>query len=221
MRVLAGAFAAIALAGQAAAAVQITTYRGTVAAGATDETGVFGPIGSLAGASFIAVFQTDTSAPGANTGFNATSSFIEGVGPTPPVTGWLIINGVTLDFLTEYGAQQQSDNGELEFFSHYASSGVGSLYAGGSGTGLDFLPGPDFRTFGSAELSLVPSFSGFFSIFEGDPETGEDIRVAHGNLNITSVSVPEPQAWLLMILGFMSAGAAIRYRRQVAVRSSQ
>jgi hypothetical protein len=36
-----------------------------------------------------------------------------------------------------------------------------------------------------------------------------------GTLNLTSVAVPEPSTWALMILGFGGAGAVIRSRRQV------
>jgi len=224
--VLVGALAAAALAGQAAAAVVITTYKGTIANG-TDVTGVFGTAGAnLAGLSFIAVFETDSSAPGAIETFGATSSSIQGGGPTPPVTGKITIKGITEYFNGDTGLQTQSDNGSFESFFQYASNYVsdfdyGSLYAGGSGSGVNFLPGSDYRTFAGANLGAVPSFFGSMDIFAGDPETDDVFRRAFANLNITSVTVPEPEGWALMILGFGAIGALIRYRRHTPARSSQ
>src|SRR5262245_10214729 len=118
--VVAGAMAAVALAGQAAAAVVVTTYKGTVANG-TDVTGVFGaPGANLAGLPFIAVFVLDGSAPGAVETFAATSSSITGSGPAP-VTAKITIKGITEFFSTGVGLHTQSDNGTAESFLQYAS----------------------------------------------------------------------------------------------------
>jgi hypothetical protein len=224
--VLVGAFAAAALAGQAAAAVVITTYKGTIANG-TDVTGVFGAAGAnLAGLPFIAIFETDSSAPGAIETFGATSSSITGGGPTPPVTGKITIKGITEFFNGDVGTQTQSDNGTYESFLQFASNHVsdfdyGSLFAGGFGSGINFLPGSDYRTFAGADLSAVPNFFGSMDIFQGDEETDDVFRRAFANLNITSVTVPEPEGWALMILGFGAIGALMRYRRHTPARSSQ
>lgn len=223
---LAGALVAMAVAGQAAAAVVVTTYSGTVAHG-TDVTGVFGTAGAdLSGLPFVAVFETDATAPGAVTAFGATSSSIGGGAPTPPVTGRIVINGIAQVFDGDFGLQTQTDDGVFEAFTHFASNHAsdddyGTLMAGGSGSGLDFLPDSDWRTFGASDLDLVASLFGSVDIFEYDAEAGVLVRRAFATLDVTGVSVPEPQAWALMILGFAGMGALLRYRRHTPARSSQ
>jgi hypothetical protein len=219
-----GTFAAVAatavvIAGQAAAAVMTITYRGTVGSG-FDTTGVFGTAGAnLAGLSFVAAFRTDTLTPGATTTLAATASSIEGNAP-PPVTGTFTLNGVTFVLDGDYGAQFQADDGSVESFQHYASNHVSSfdfaiLFAGGFGTGADFLAGPDFRTFGATDFAAVPHLFGSFNTHAED-DAGVVVRDATANLDVLSVGLPEPQGWALMIAGFSGIGAMLRRRARAA-----
>jgi hypothetical protein len=54
----------------------------------------------------------------------------------------------------------------------------------------------------------------------GYPQNGQPITFRVGSAGLTSEaagSVPEPAAWILMILGFGAAGAALRRRRTIAL----
>lgn len=231
--VVAGSFM---IAAPAYSAVVIYTFTGVLSSG-YDATGEFGAAGSdLTGLNFTAVFRRDDDAAGANFSSTATSTAVFRSGAPGPVLGALTIGGVTIDFGQAGGTQSQLAQPGVEQAqlsandsSIYQASGIdyryiANLSAGAAGFGTSYLGGRDYHDLPALSAAAMPGLIlyGSFNIdgYDQVQATGQyqNFRRASGAfapaaMTVTVTGVPEPQAWSLMILGFLGVGGATRRHR--------
>lgn len=198
---------------------------------------------SLAGQAFTAVFTLDDNTAGATVQVGPLDSHIWAYAPSNPLKATLTINGVSQDFgVTSTGGYGSyyvfNVGGGSQGFQHQTYDEVtvidpGKTYdvfqtaiQGFGGNGFTSLS-PDYRV----PFSYVPDAQDvqhvdFYKLHKHwDLVSGQsqDIYDWHGDLRATLITsvytatpvggVPEPGAWVLMILGFAGAGAALRRRR--------
>jgi hypothetical protein len=228
------ATALLALPQAAAAAVWTTTYQGVVTAGSDIGTFGLGCLtcingGQLDGLAFTAVFITDSAAAGATSVAGAHSLTVGGPGV---VSASLTINGATLFLGGASGSQVLFDDGSVQTAAHAAGRHDQSISIiddpefGPMIFGYEYVANLSLGVTGQGDgnfNSLPPGMIGTGSLSEhldtfsgligASGDSGADLLVTSVDM---SVSVPEPQAWALMILGFGATGGWLRRRRAVA-----
>jgi hypothetical protein len=224
---MAAALAALSMAGPATAADKFKiTLRGVVTSGID----VFGTLGlgdsaDLTGRRVTETYFIDGSAPGAGSFPDSNRSYLEGYGV---IRGQFTVAGHTFDLgdntystLAEYyypGSLEmldlQTEGYQCEALCTltWMSAEADNGFVIGS-----FLHSADWHDLPDTDLSAAAFRDGAFGYqvnpyFEGE-ETGYVAGYYDWNRATISLSVPEPGAWALMILGFGGAGAMLRRRR--------
>lgn len=224
----------LSFAAPAGAVIYTVTYQGVVTEGF--DNGLFGGIGDLAGAGYVAAFTIDTS-KGDHSGFPGFAS-ANGYGANSPVMATLTIGGVTVSTGDRYGFIFEMDKVTSGFpddsqsalgeSSEVVCGGGGEdcltydrqlLHSAGSST-IDLVDG-DFETPPLAMAYGPGVFAGGFffdrRVIDGSQnlfETRAQARLAPASISVSSApgAVPEPATWALMIAGFGAAGTALRRR---------
>lgn len=222
---VAGAACALAMSSAAEAATHlITQYQGTVWYG-TDNTGVF----DLAGTDF----ETEQHAfhaqvvmdlgGGVRTTVPGVSDLLQSDGANSPfVSAWISVNGVRYDLHAETfaGISIQSHNSSMVVATQDPET-TGIIF--NDVLDLRFDDSPDFPTNLETPFTTHTGVQGgpnVFAVYRYDTDTDTILEQAFIRVNIdsmqqTTAAVPEPATWALMILGFGSAGAALRRQRAV------
>ena len=223
------------LAGPASATVHNLTYKGVVTT-ALDQTGEFGVGANLVGKSFTAnvVYDDAKGDPGAWGG--VYYDYLMGDGANNPVTATILLNGYTKSFGVTSGYDERLDRTlqpgcmfgctDADFQQNATNRyTVGGLYT------LDYINLGGMSSDGtlSGLAHTAPNYTNpplalyaFVNLFTQDIFTLETKRSAEVGVRIDSVhdsAVPEPAAWALMLLGFGSAGIALRRRRVALARA--
>lgn len=199
--------------GMADAAIVVSvTYSGTVDSG-YDNTGQFGAVGDLSGASFVAKYLFDTSK-----GFtyaDGRTAYASGgtmYGNDSPLIGAsLAING---NGLVAFGGNVQSqiytfqDPSFSEQFSG-AEDNSSDVYNYVLDYSLQSFGSPSFASY-DADVSTFQN-GGYFST------PGAYGYLTNSHLAISSGAVPEPASWAMMVGGFGMIGGAMRRRQRTSV----
>lgn len=218
-------------AGAQAASAAIITYTYTGKAGGLD-LGVFNESGALFnGADFTATFRRDDSF-----GHQSLNPYDTFVSDQRALSGELTINGVTWVFGAGPREQSQFDQPggcgpgcDVEEFLHSVRTETQFLQDGivrvdqsymvfsAQAFGLNLLPSPDIDDLPSIEASPGLAWNGRFVIKAQTFDTHtfrSTFQNASGDFQIerltVSRGVPEPAAWLSMILGFAGIGGVLR-----------
>ena len=228
----------LAAARPADAAIYVTTWTGLV--DGVDETGDFGLARVITAQAFTATFTFDESITGSRDGSVAHVTQIGGGrmngDPTSQLNGSLTINGHTHAFSSAQDSlllirdgfpnlAGGSDEFQETVISDYSDpGGIGTLTLNALRVHGNFLSSSDYRTTFVYPVGGGATLTGRFA-YTDVPRLGGVVAMhaAHGTLHPTSFSVtrqdaaavPEPAAWSLMIVGFLSAGAMLRRRRGV------
>lgn len=203
--------AALGFAPVSSAAIYTVTFGGTVIEG-TDDTGVFGLPGTLAGEAFTAVFTYDTSH------FRTTDPGVSD--EVLDIAASLRIKGVThvlpdVEVLTSYAFAEVGE-WTLEHFTAVDADPVDlrslfvNVFSPALAPNLDTPPT-------SGPIDGTGSFSIFSCCCPSCQPSFED-QFAGGRLDIDFIhfAVPEPTTWALTITGFGLVGAGLRRRRRAA-----
>jgi len=228
--------ACLMLAGPASATVHNLTYKGAVVE-ALDQTGEFGAGANLVGKTFTAnvVYDDAKGVPGGWGG--AYYDYLMGDGANNPVTATILLNGVTKSFGATSGYDERLDrtlqpgctldctdaNFQQNATDRYTVGGfytlnyinLGGMSSDGTLSGLAHTA-PNYT---NPPLALYA----FVNLFTQDIFTLEATHSAEVVVRIDSVrdgAVPEPGVWALMLLGFGSAGVALRRRRAGALATA-
>ncbi len=198
-------------AGQAAAAIIVATFTGTVLSG-TDTAGVFGAAGGdLAGQAFTATYTYDTGAGAIRTTTPGFADELRGGSlygaPTPIVSAILSIGGQSDSFQGLYNGRISTfAGGEFRAEAHQTIVPVSQLYT--------YLV-----TGAPSSIEGPTTFAGLgFGYVQRDGGAGYYANLSPNSVSIlgSAVPVPEPATWATMILGFFGLGAALRRRRAMA-----
>lgn len=218
----------------AAAAVVVATYSGTIASG-WDETGVFGSVSAdLTGAAFVATFTFDSELGTFHLGPDAAGGeqrygggYYGGVGPILGAS-LSVGNGPAYTFTTSGAATAAAIvpgggcgpgcvgthtfsywTSETSTRFRYEDLDLIGLLGGGPLTLAAAVAG-DLQGSGSSGLGLITDW---------DPITGAYAKHAYvtfapDHLVAAPAGVPEPEGWALLLVGFAAIGSGLRYQRQ-------
>ena len=210
LKTFTAALAALALVTPASAAVFIVTYQGFASGRALD--GVFGDQTEFQNVAYSAAFTIDTAL-----GFpipTPDATVVEGSGPDSPVLAAFIeINSVRRDVTPTFGRLRLDPAAST--VSHIIESRVGGLTLFQLATQFTTPP----TSFDEAPAGVVGGSGGFLSYDAQGREavsltlTATQLVIAPPAAGPPPAPVPEPQAWALMILGFLGAGASLRRAR--------
>lgn len=223
-----------ALTAPAQAQVATVTVTGNVLNG-LDATGRFGAAGAnLAGLPFSAIFTI--AAKGGTTAVDTSAlSFLYGAGAASPVSAALTIGTGTYNFGGSWSGTARATNGVTPS----GVNGTDSLYYAAEDTDVSTMPPPpassllyvsidslrdlldsaDYNSYSTISLNGSDNAQGLAQIAHYDPATGSYGPMTYANLSLSTISakataaVPEPATWMMMILGFGMAGAALRRQR--------
>lgn len=230
----------LALAAPTSAAVVEITYTGHVASG-NDFTGVFGAVGSLAGAAYTATFLFDTALGQTflNDAFlpDNGSQRAEG-GPdfnpayaSPSLGSTFTIGAVTVSNSgANYGVLGSSayETGAGSIFSDTSEFSDTALayISKRNGNEIDSLAGllPPLLTPFTYTVRPGDAAYGRFLVYRYDKTLNVETLWADANLSPETVTlripgggaVPEPGAWTLLLVGFGVLGATLRRRQRLA-----
>ena len=226
MRIIARAFAVVAVFSvQAAAAQNIVSISvaGKVEAG-QDNLGLFGNAGQdLAGASYGMKFVYDiTNAMDAGNTRQLNGGTSLGT-PSPLMSATVSINGSAFSVINPYDASYSRwlNPGYSELnFSTFGPSGVNSngfIWARADQTIPLPLDAAVQRTFDSSDtvVSWFVRTNADWTVF-----TSLSLRPETIETSASSAAVPEPASWAVMISGFALVGAAVRTSRQPKIATT-
>ena len=207
-----------AVAGAANATTWVATYTGTVQSG-IDQTGVFTPVpADLTGQAFTARFVYDPSI-GTRTGGANLYDYAYGgatfAAASPILGASLTIAGKTVAFPVGGSEEIYVATNMVEVVSIRDFAGPGSL------SGLLQLFVHHEGTPPSIETALSEDATDPLYLSLGNMSIGNQAGtiVAYGNLASTHVTiapgVPEPAAWVMMLVGLGGLGVMIRRRRSL------
>lgn len=213
-RMLSAAVAAVSLtvvAGASRAAIMEATYTGIVSSG-TDASNWFGAgPQDLAGRAATAVFQYDTTRGDITVdGFGnhllyGGAQFIGGY-TDPALDSWLTIVGVTKDFDGQLGGRVLLSGQEVAHASYTDIGGSTAVLSAGSEI---VPPTADF------DQPFTLSLSGLTEVVL--LSSGDNITIIPTQLTVTRLDVPagvpDPAAWILMLMGLCAVGAGLRRAR--------
>lgn len=229
--------AALACATPSAATVVEITYRGHVVSG-DDFTGVFGSVGSLAGASYTSTFLFDTAVGKLqlNDAFlpNAGSQRAEGgpdfdaAYPSPSLGSTFRIGKVTISLTGQdlgLVGSAHFEDGAGTIFSDTADhiDSVAAFIRKRNGNEVDGVHGllPPLLTPFSYKVLPGDKAYGLFLTYRYDRSLNVETEWAAATLQPDTVTLripgqpsatPEPATWALMLAGLASVGAALRRR---------
>jgi len=214
---------AAACAASADAATLVATYTGTVSSG-YDQTGLFGTAGGdLAGAAYTVKYTIDTTKGVYVNNLPSHDALYGGsdYGTSSPVSATVTINGITLsiggetvgedtnswNWQANYAAQSHgTDNGVTYKFdvSNYSYSVADSL--------LDTVPlYPGYHIWGSFAWRVYDSNISQYTAFTTADLT--DLS-QNGTFQVSALGgVPEPDTWVMMLLGVGMIGGSLRIAR--------
>jgi len=203
------ALAVSALAAPATAAVFVVTYQGFASGRA--EAGVFGSQTEFLNAAYEAAFTIDTALGSPIPTPDAT--VVEGSGPTSPVlAAYIEIGGVRRNVTPSFGRLRLDPAASQ--VSHIIESRVGGFTFFQLATQFATPP----TSFDEAPEGVVGGSGSFLSYTDAGREavsltlTATQLVIAPPAVDPPG-AIPEPAAWMVMILGFGGAGAALRRRR--------
>lgn len=197
--------------GMADAAIVNVTYSGTVLYG-YDNTGQFGMVGDLTGASFVTKYLFDTSK--GYVGDDGNVAYAYGGSAygldSPAISGSIAINGSSPVAIGGDAAAEIYRDREAGFSEQYSYLGAGDSYI--YNDVYDYADRPFGGATFNGDVSGL-SGSGYFQIANNSAYGG--LTATH--LTVSSGSVPEPASWAMMVGGFGMLGGAMRRRQRTSV----
>ena len=221
--------AALGVSAPAEAAIYFATYTGTVNGYyPQDVTGVFGTAGTpLSGVAYTAVYRIDDGLAGAppyvgDMGSGLYGSYVRGgsnyATTVLPVTAVLTINGHSESFIgSTQAVSQQIRYSNADSILDYVDGTYGYLNIALYTYPDRVLATGDFRDPLEYDVPAYAAASsgGGFSVYQNDAQTYRyafgSLSVSHLSITVGPTDVPEPDTWVLMLVG-IALMATIRRR---------